>query len=208
VESGITLLPKELAQIIEARDLFLFQADLTPAKAYGCKNMSSFIKSHEKDLYRALELLIANLAMNVNVKYNLKPEQAPYIARSIYRKYSFYSIEEVALVLRMGAEGELGKIFDRLSVDMIMDWFVTYDLTYREPFVINYRQQLNNEYERNMLDVIAIPEISKAFDKIINRLKEDEEKDLKREENYQSWKKKYFESKKESELKNDNQVKS
>lgn len=192
MESGIALLPKELAQVISTGELFKIQADLTPIKSYECKRLSSFIQTNEKDVYNALELLIANTAMNVNVKFNIKPEQAPDIARSIYKKYYFYSIEEIALVLRMGAEGELGKIYDRLSKDMIMDWFATYDLRFREPLVDNTRQQMNNEFERNQDEVLAIPQVSEAIGKIIECIKTDQEEEAKKEENHNAWRERYF----------------
>lgn len=147
------------------------------------------IAKNGESVYRALEMLTANLAMQVNVKYNIEPHQAPDIARAIYRKYYFYSIEEIAIVLRMGADGELGQIYDRLSKDIILKWFVEYDSRFRDPLVNNTRQQMNNEYEQGQDEISNL--LGPAIGKIIDKMKKEDTK----ESNYQAWKRQYFEEK-------------
>jgi hypothetical protein len=192
-------LPTELARVSSGE---IFKADLTPAKSYECRKLSSFVQTNKQDLLTAIEVLLANLAMQVNVKYNIEPHQATDIGQTIYRNYYFYSLEEVALVLRMGSEGRLydekgfGKMYDRLSKDIIMNWFLIYDQRHREPLVNNFRQKMNNEYEEGQVEISTV--FSDAIGKIIDRMKSEEEQEKHKEENYSAWRKKYFENKNET----------
>jgi hypothetical protein len=183
-------LPKELAQVLETKELFQIRYDLTPATAFQSNKLSSFIKENKESVFKALELLVCKLALSVNVKHNIEPEQAYDIARAIYRKYYFYSVEEVALVLRMGEDGELSKIYDRLSKDMILDWFNIYDTKHRVNYVENKRKQVDNSYKQEseqteeVIGVLA----GKLIEEIDKRQKMEETK----EEDYDQAKAEYF----------------
>lgn len=180
----------------------IFRQNLTPVKSFECKKLSSFVREFPDQLYKSIEILIAKLAMSVNVKYNIEPEQAPDIAHAIYRKYYFYSIEEVALVLRMGSEGDLimkdesdnlmkGKIYDRLSKDIILDWFKIYDQRHREPIVNNVRNKETEEYKQGQEDMLAVfgGEIG---NRIKERLTREIAEEQAKEESFKSWREKYF----------------
>jgi hypothetical protein len=202
-QSGLTILPKELAQVLETGELLQNLPSLVPAKSYECKKLSSMIKEHSTNVYLAIEMLLANLAMQVNVKFNLEPHQAPGIAQTIYKQYYFYSIEEIALVLRMGSEGVLidekgsGKIYDRLSKDVIMVWFVIYDSRHRAALVENTRSNLNKEYEKmGQENKEAMEKISAMWGKIAKAMDEETDSLAKKEKAYQEAKRKYFEDKK------------
>jgi hypothetical protein len=186
-------LPKEIAQVIEGK---IFRADLKPYQSFSCAKMSSFIKDHKDSLYQAIEMLVCKLAIGVNVKYNIEPEQAPDIAMSIYRGYYFYSIEEVALVLRKGSEGEMGKIFDRLSKDMIMEWFRIYDGRERIAFVENSRSELDREYRSGQDEVIKLLGGEKNIGRMIEELGKEDEEEKQKETNYKTFKEQYFKDKK------------
>lgn len=153
------------------------------------------IVKHEPDVYRAIEVLVANLAMQVNVKYNIEPHQAPDIARGIYKKYYFYSIEEIAIVLRKGGEGELGQIYDRLSKDIILKWFIEYDTRFRDQLVNSTRQQINNEYEQGQEEISTI--LGPAIAKIIEKMDKEDQEATDKEKNYKAFKEEYFKSKNE-----------
>jgi hypothetical protein len=208
-KNGLSILPKELAQVIETKEIFRTQHDLTPAKSFECRKLSSFIKDYPESVYKAVETMIAALAMSTNVKYNIEPYQASDIARAIYKKYYFFSVEEVALVLRMGSEGDLvrtvegktlGKIYDRLSKDLILEWFMVYDMYFREPLVSNARQKQNNEYESGQDELFKLLGGEEGIGKIINKLSEAEEEEKRKEENYKEFKKRYFEQKNKENL--------
>lgn len=203
-------MPKELAQVLETGELMKRQANLVPIKAYECKKLSSIayeydekgvvVRENKNDVYLAIEMLLANLAMQVNVKFNIEPHQAPGIAQTIYKQYYFYSIEEIALVLRMGSEGVLfdekggGKIYDRLSKDTIMTWFVIYDSRHRTALVENSRANLNKEYETGNEEAKAV--LSGMWAKVAKAMDEEEDSAKKKEEAYRAYKQKYFEDKK------------
>jgi hypothetical protein len=196
-------LPKEIAQVIETGDIF--RAELTPYKSFSCTKMSSFVKEHKDSLYKAIEMLVCKLAISVNVKYNIEPEQAPDIAMSIYRNYYFYSIEEVALVLRKGSEGEMvskidglfvGKIYDRLSKDIILDWFRIYDSRDRIPFVENARSELDREYRDGQDEVVKLLGGEKNIGRMIEELDKQDQDESAKENNYKAWKEKYFKERK------------
>lgn len=164
--------------------------------------MSSFVKDHRSNLMLAIEMMVCKLAMSVNVKFNIEPEQAPDIAMTIYKNYFFYSIEEVAIVLRKGSEGELvskidgivaGKIFDRLSKDIIMDWFRIYDGRERYAFVENKRDELDREYMAGQYEVLELLGGEKNIGRMIAELDNQDQEELSKESNYKAWKKKYFE---------------
>lgn len=183
-------MPKELAQVIKTGEIF--KADLTPAKSFLCNKMSSFVRDHREDLNRAIEMLVCKLAMSVNVKFNIEPEQAPDIAMSIYKKYYFCSIEEVALILRKISDGELVKIYDRLSKDMIMEGFRIYDEKERSSFVDNKRSELDREYREGRDEVIELLGGEKNIGRMIDELSKEEEENKTKEENYKAWREKYF----------------
>ena len=176
-------MPEEIARVINTGELFRIQNDLTPVNSYSCKKMSSMVKDHKDSLFKAIEMLICKLALTVNVKYNIEPHQAPDIAQAIYKKYYFYSIEEVALVLRMGSHGELydergsGKIYDRLSVDILMTWFKLYDTRLRDTIVENRKKDERSQYESDNIDFFKLPVVAKAVDELIKSLDFDDEKE-------------------------------
>jgi hypothetical protein len=195
-------LPKELAQVLETGELMQNQGSLVPSKSYECRKLSSMIQKHETDVYLSIEILLANLAMQVNVKFNIEPHQAPDISKAIYKNYYFYSIEEIALVLRMGSEGQLvdeknnGKIYDRLSKDVIMTWFLIYDSRHREPLVSNTRAQLDNQYQKEGEESKAV--LTNGFAKLAEIMKRQDEEKATKEEQYKQERAKYFEKLKNS----------
>lgn len=154
------------------------------------------IKDHAPNVYLAIEMLLANLAMQVNVKFNIEPHQAPDIAQTIYKQYYFYSIEEIALVLRMGSEGVLydedktGKIFDRLSKDTIMAWFRIYDVRHRTGLVENSRNAMNKSYESESKE--ARESISNIWGKVAEKMKKEDDEKEKKEEAYRKAKLEYL----------------
>ncbi len=172
------------------------QSELTPAKSYDCRKLSSMIQDHSSSVYLAIETLLVSLSMQINVKYNLEPYQLPDIAKTIYKQYYFYSIEEIALVLRMGSEGSLydekgsGKIYDRLSKDMIMTWFTIYDTRHRVYLVENSRSKLVKEHTEESAEHIEV--LNNIWKKVSDQMKKDSERDVEKEEAYQEFKKKYF----------------
>jgi hypothetical protein len=141
-------LPAKLELIIKSspRDLEEYIGGLTPAKAFGGQ-MSNFVKSNKNDLFMAIEKLIAMLVMSVNVGKTIQPNQASSVAMAIYKRYYFYSLDEIALVFRKGKQGDYGILYDKLDEGTIMEWFKKYDMDERMPYVENFRTQQNNETE-------------------------------------------------------------
>ncbi len=162
--------------------------------------MSSLVKGHRESLLIAIEILVTNLATSVNVKFNIEPEQLPDIARAIYNNYYFYSIEEVALILRKGSEGEMGKIYDRLSKDMILDWFKIYDEKYRSNFIHNSRIEQDREFKEVQEEVIKLLGGENNIGRMIEQLKKEEDGGVDKEQKYKEFKENYFKNKNKENL--------
>lgn len=131
---------------------------LSPLKAYGT-SLNKYIREYPDVVFTSVEKLLAILCMSINVVRNIQARDLPFLSRSIYKKYYFYSIDEIALVLEMGKNGEFGLIRDRLDENVIMGWFVEYDRNHRAPIIENLRQQDENAAQRdpdnNLLGVIG-----------------------------------------------------
>lgn len=155
--------------------------------------MSNFVRNNHDDLFNAIEKLIAMLSLSLNIGKNLEPHQLAPLAKEIYHKYYFYSIDEIALVFRKGAQGEFGKLFDKLDRSTIMEWFTIYDTRDRMPIVENHRtQQEEAQKQENTNSLYAML----GGDLGINKLKKELTPDEEKEANYQTIRQKYFEGKK------------
>lgn len=156
-------------------ELAEYVGSLTPQKAFGGQ-MSEFRKDNGAELFESIEKLIATTVMGLNIKFNLNINQIPPLARSIYSKYYFYSLDEIGLIFRMGRQGELGALMHKLDEETVMNWFKTYDLEYRESLVIHARGQLNKEYEQeNAKAVIEALGGDELISRFVNKIKEEKE---------------------------------
>lgn len=170
-------MPAKLDKIVSmgTNELAEYVGNLTPQKAFGGQ-MSEFRKDNGPELFESIEKLIATTVMGLNIKFNLGVNQIPPLARAIYSKYYFYSLDEIGLIFRMGRQGELGPLMHKLDEETVMDWFKTYDLEYREALVINARTQLNNKYERENASVVIEALGGDALvSRFVNKIKEEKE---------------------------------
>ncbi len=192
-ENSLIILPKKLDNIFNADEMQLIKhvSNLTPATAFGGQ-MSNFVKEFRPQLLTSIEKLLAMVAVSINVGKNITVKQLPGLAEEIYQKYYFYSIDEIALVLRKGKQGEYGKSYDRLDGMIILEWFSKYDINEREMYVTNARQQLNNDYERGSINAIYEMIGQDGVKKIIEKFEKEKEDTENREEGFQSFRDKYF----------------
>jgi hypothetical protein len=183
-------LPQKLETILHSSEVQLteYTLSLTPAKAFNGQ-LSNFVKNNYNDLFLAIEKLLVMLILRLNVGKNLEPHQLTPLAKKIYSKYYFFSLDEIALVFSKGSSGEFGPLYNKLDEETIMSWFPKYQEIYRDNIVDNYRQQQNNEYEKDNLNEV--------FSKLggidgINKLKDKLSEEDQKQADYEEYRKKYF----------------
>lgn len=189
-QNGVSILPPSLDSVQTGR---LDDTSLTPAIAFNTPSMASMVKQHRENIYTSIELLLAQLEMSVNIGKNINEDQLAGIAKAIYSRYYKFSIEEVALVLRKGRQGDFGKLYDRLDEMIIMEWFEKYDCSgEREALVqnarINSMKEGRQEYNEVISKIMERPEIKKMAQELIKKSEEETNK----ESNYQEFRKQYL----------------
>lgn len=178
---------------------FRFIASLTCAKAIEGNSIALTRKFAPEALETVTEVILSSLFMIVSVGKTFDPNMMPLVQAAIFKKYYYLTIEEYAYVLRMGAAGEYGKIYDRIDLPVLMEWFEKYDTGERLSVVErrnhNRFVQEQKEAEENvsLLQIVVdknkikeiISSIGEDYDKIVlNREKE--------EQDYQEYKKQYM----------------
>jgi hypothetical protein len=199
-EHSVSILPEKLDIIYSSSEVKLTEhvSNLTPQKAFGGA-MSNFKKKHPAQLFDSIEKLLALLSMSLNIKNNLEPHQLAPLARAIYGKYYFYSLDEFALILRMGKQGELiskdeGKMYGKLDEETIMTWFKIYDDRFREAFVIQERTRQNEENRKGNID--GVLENLGGYD-LVKKFTEDLiSEDQRRKNDMQEYRERYFKTRK------------
>ena len=116
-------------------NLTKFQASLTCATAIEGISISLTKKVHPEALEAVTDVLMVNMFKYVTVGKTFEPEMMPLIQQAVFKKYYYLTIEEYAYVLRCGASGDYGKIYDRIDLPVIMGWFEFYDTKERTPLV-------------------------------------------------------------------------
>ncbi len=170
-------------------ELLSYIGSLTPQKAIGGQ-MSNFVKENKENLFDCIEKLLAVISFTLNVKNNLKASQLAPLAREIYSKYYFYSIDELSLVLSKGSQGDFGSLMHKFDKETIFDWFRQYE-EMREPYVENARQQAEKKDKVDSDKFWSSPEAKEFLRKTKEKLESVETS----EQKYQRMREEYFSNK-------------
>lgn len=74
----------------------------------------------------AVEMIIAEAATLLNIGKNLQPHQINYLACEILQEYYWLNLADIRLIMKQGIAGKYGQIYDRLDVQVALDWLAQY----------------------------------------------------------------------------------
>lgn len=170
-----------------------FQASLTCSSSLQGVSISLVRKVSPESLEIVSDVLLMNMLKYVSVGKTFEPEMLPLIQHSIFKKYYYLTLEEYAYVLRMGAAGEYGKIYDRIDLNVIMNWFEIYDTKERMAVVSkakhNESVELNKAIDGSMKLIGASEKFIEEFVKpLVEDLNKSVEEERQKEIDYQKFK--------------------
>ena len=99
----------------------------------------SFHSKHvgESTVMAIIELHVASLNKSINVKMMLEPLQVKEIAIEIQSMFYFLSMVEVHFIFRKAKRGGYGKVYNALSMEVILHWFTQYSEERTKHFMDN-----------------------------------------------------------------------
>lgn len=88
----------------------------------------SFHSKHvgELTVIAIIEAHVISLNKSINVKMPLEPTQVKEIAIEIQGMFYFLSMVEIHFIFRKAKRGGYGKVYNALSMEVILDWFTQY----------------------------------------------------------------------------------
>jgi len=111
----------------------------------ACRTISDVLKCERPQLSRltkecgepktlaAIEALIFGVVENTNVGKSMNANQIRFGAGLLLEKFWYLKLEDFSLCFRKGIAMEYGKLYDRMDIQIIIDW------------VNQYEQERNNE---------------------------------------------------------------
>lgn len=117
----------------------------------------------EQKAVRLVFKLLQRLSKRLNIKGGLDDELMIDIADNVVLDYWFLKLEEIAMILDKAGKGGYGKIYDRLDMATIYDWFNQYQ-NERDSFSEKKNKTLKETHDRNLEQVeLEIENIRQAY---------------------------------------------
>ena len=129
IKSGlIDIVNSNLPAQTKALEYIKFQKNLTLESAILSNNfLAKFTGEMENKATESIKELLSNLQDSLNVDKKLSLTQEYETATLLIEKYgNLLTLEEVALVFKKAKMSEYGKIFNRIDVQIILEWIEKY----------------------------------------------------------------------------------
>lgn len=115
------------------------------------------------------EIITANILL-LNAGKNIEAFQIEPIAEILFDEYKTMTVSDWKTCMRMGVTGKLGKIFDRLDIEILSNWVKDYwDLRLLAGEAITQARQTNNKVDYSNA-VPLPPEMQEWFLKLTEKL--------------------------------------
>lgn len=99
--------------------------------SFHCKHVG------ENTVIGIIEIHVISLNKSINVKMPLEPLQVKEIAIEIQSMFYFLSMPEIHFIFRKAKRGGYGKVYNALSMEVILDWFTQYSEDRSKHFMEN-----------------------------------------------------------------------
>lgn len=90
-------------------------------------------ETDERTAVKILSGMIATTAAKFNVQFNMSKEQVAICAAEIFKEIGLYRMEDIDKILKKGARGEYGQLFNRFDQSIIFDWIRKYEEQENKP---------------------------------------------------------------------------
>lgn len=90
-------------------------------------------ETDEREAVGILSNMIAMTASKFSIPYNMNREQVAMCAAEIYQEIALYTLEDIDKILKKGARGEYGPLFNRFDQSVIFDWIRQYGESENKP---------------------------------------------------------------------------
>lgn len=121
-----------------AISLNLYTADLTPAEAMNAPGvaLSMLRRFDEASYFKTIAMVLSRAIESLNATNTLTNNQIADLAVRIGKKFYFYKLDELLLVIQRATDGRYGRDFNRIDTSIVLDWITRYDVEERAPLVI------------------------------------------------------------------------
>jgi hypothetical protein len=143
----------------------------TPAQVFGTNlpTMGTVKKVYGDGFAQAyIETWIVNVSEFINIGKNMNLNQVCETAQMILDDYPYFTLADINLVFKKAKKGDFGQIYDRLDGQIILSWFLKYNMIRCSEAEEQSISQANSFKERdnrlNDRDTIKVSDIkSKLF---------------------------------------------